>query len=46
MLETSYKFQLSQNFSITPDVQVIFNPANDPGESSVWVVGLRAILSM
>jgi len=46
VLETSYKFQLSQNFSITPDVQVIFNPANDPDESSVWVVGLRAILSM
>jgi porin len=46
VLETSYKFQLSQNFSITPDVQVIFNPSNDRSESSVWVVGLRAILSM
>jgi porin len=46
VLETSYKFQLSQNFSITPDVQIVFNPANDPSESSVWVVGLRAIFSM
>ena len=46
VFETSYKFQLSQNFSVTPDVQVIFNPANDPSESSVWVVGLRAIFSM
>jgi len=46
VLETSYKFQLSQNFSIAPDVQVIFNPANDPSESSVWVVGLRAIFSL
>ncbi len=46
VLETSYKFQLSQNFSITPDVQVVFNPANDPSESSVWVIGLRAILSL
>jgi porin len=46
VLETSYKFQLSQNFSITPDVQVVFNPANDPSESSIWVVGLRAILSL
>jgi porin len=46
VLETSYKFQLSQNVSVTPDLQVIFNPANDPSESSVWVVGLRAIFSI
>jgi porin len=46
VLETSYKFQLSKNFSLTPDVQVIFNPANDPDESSVWVFGVRAILTM
>ena len=26
VIETSYKFQLSQNFSLTPDFQVIFNP--------------------
>jgi porin len=46
VLETSYKFQLSQNFSITPDVQVVFNPANNPDENFVWVVGLRAIFTM
>lgn len=46
ILETSYKFQLSKNFSLTPDVQVVFNPANDQDRSSVWVVGLRAILTM
>jgi len=46
VLETSYKFQLSKNFSLTPDVQVVFNPANDPSESSVWVVGFRVILTM
>jgi porin len=46
VLETSYKFQLSQNFSITPDIQVVFNPANDPNESSVWIAGLRVILTM
>ena len=44
VFETSYRFQLSQNFSLTPDLQVVFNPANDPGESSVTVVGLRIIL--
>jgi carbohydrate-selective porin OprB len=46
VLETSYKFQLSESFSITPDVQVVFNPANNVDESSVWVFGLRALLSM
>jgi porin len=46
VLETSYKFQLSKNFSLTPDLQVVFNPANDPSESSVWVFGFRAILTM
>jgi porin len=46
VIETSYKFQLSRNFSITPDLQVVFNPANDPSESSVWVLGLRAIFSL
>lgn len=46
VLETSYKFQLSQNFSLTPDIQLVFNPANDPSESSVWVVGLRVIITM
>jgi len=46
VLETSYKFQLSKNFSLTPDVQIVFNPASDPGESSVLVFGIRAILTM
>ena len=46
VLETSYTFQLSKSFSITPDVQLVLNPANDPGTSSVWVFGLRALLSM
>ena len=44
VLETSYTFQLSKSFSITPDVQLVLNPANDPGTSSVWVFGLRALL--
>mgnify|MGYP001813595891 CR=1 FL=1 len=46
VLETSYKFQLSQNFSVTPDLQVVFDPANDPSENSVWVVGMRFILTL
>jgi len=45
-LEMSYKFPISKNLSLLPDAQVIFNPANNPGESSIWVIGLRAILTL
>lgn len=43
VLETSYKFQLSKNFSLMPDVQLVFDPANNPDESSIWVIGIRAM---
>jgi porin len=46
VFESSYKFQLSKNFSLTPDVQIVFNPADNPTESSVWVFGLRTILTL
>jgi porin len=46
LLETAYQFQLSKNFSLTPNLQVIFNPAGNPGESSIIVFGLRAILTL
>ena len=46
MIETSYKMQLSPNFSLTPDVQLLFDPASNPNEDTVWVLGLRAIFSL
>jgi len=46
VLEMSYKFQIAKNFSLTPDAQVIFNPANNPGKDSIWVIGVRAILTL
>jgi len=46
VLEASYKFQLSQYFSLMPDVQILFNPANDPSDSSVWVFGLRVMITL
>jgi len=46
VLEMSYKFQIAKNFSLTPDAQVVFNPANNPGKSSIWVIGVRAILTL
>ena len=46
VIEMSYKFQLSKHLTLLPDAQVIFNPANNPEKSSIWVVGLRAILTL
>lgn len=46
VLETSYRVQLFNSLSITPDVQIIFNPANNPEESTIWVYGLRVILTL
>ena len=46
LIETSYKFQLSRNLSLTPNLQLVFNPAGNPGESSIWVFGLRVILTL
>jgi len=46
VLETSYKFSIAKNFSLMPDAQIILHPANNPGRSSVWVIGIRAILTL
>jgi len=46
VIETSYKFQIWPFLSLTPDLQLLLNPANNPDESSVWIFGLRAILTL
>jgi porin len=46
LIETSYKFQLSRNFSLTPNLQLVFNPAGNPGESSIWVFGVKVMLTL
>jgi porin len=46
VVEMSYKFQVSKHLTLLPDAQVIFNPANNPDKSSIWVVGVRAILTL
>ena len=46
VLETSYEFQIAKNFSLLPDLQVVFNPANNPDENSIWVMGVRFILTL
>ena len=44
--EIFYRLQLTQNLAITPDVQLIIDPALNPQESSIWVFGLRARLAL
>jgi porin len=46
VIEMSYKFPISKQLSLTPDAQIIFNPATNPGEGSIWVIGVRAILTL
>ena len=43
--ELFYRLQLVSNFAFTPSVQYIVNPANNPGETEAWVVGLRGRLT-
>jgi len=44
--ELFYRLQLTQNLAITPDVQLIIDPALNPDENRIWVFGLRARLSL
>jgi porin len=43
--ELFYRFQLTQNIAITPDVQLIINPALNPTEDVIGVFGLRGRLT-
>ena len=43
--ELYYRYQLTQLVSITPDIQYLVNPALNPDEKNVVVVGLRGRLS-
>ena len=41
-----YRFQLLKVLTITPDVQFLVNPVLNPDESTIWVFGLRARLTI
>jgi porin len=44
-MEAFYRLQVAKEFSITPDVQLLINPALRPEKEYTWVFGLRARLS-
>jgi hypothetical protein len=41
-LEAFYRFHLTPNLAITPDIQYVRDPSLNPGVDSLWVAGLRA----
>ncbi|MDJ0957432.1 MAG: carbohydrate porin [Arenicellales bacterium] len=43
--EVFYRFQLVERLAITPSAQYIVNPASNPSETEVWVLGLRGRLT-
>lgn len=44
--ELFYRFQLTEQFAITPDLQLLIDPALNPVEDQIWVFGLRARLAL
>ena len=43
--ELFYRFQLYKNLAFTPSAQYIVNPASNPEETEVWVLGIRGRLT-
>jgi porin len=44
--EIFYRIQLTQGVAVTPSLQWIFDPALNPDESDLWVMGLRIRFNM
>lgn len=44
-LDAHYRLQLTEHLEITPDIQLIKDPALNPDEDLVWVAGLRGRLA-
>ena len=44
--EIFYRFQLTPDFALTPDIQWINQPALNPDEDSIWIFGLRGRLAL
>jgi porin len=45
VVEASYKFQVLRQLSLLPDLQYIKDPATNPNKDSVWIAGIRAIVT-
>ena len=45
-LEVFYRLNLTEQFTVTPDIQLIGNPSLHPTEDTIWVLGFRARLAI
>jgi len=45
-LELFWRWQLGEQLAVTPDLQLMINPALNPDQSSIWLFGLRARLAL
>jgi porin len=44
--ELFYRFQLAQNLAVTPDIQFLIDPANNPDHDFITVFGIRGRLAL
>ncbi len=44
-IETYYRLQLLKHLQVTPDVELLLNPALNPDKDQVWIFSLRARLA-
>ena len=44
--EVYFRWQLTPRLAITPDLQLLVNPAFDPNQDRIWVFGVRARLAL
>jgi len=40
--EVYYRWKIGGTFEVTPNVQLLLDPALNPEEDRIWVFGLRA----
>jgi porin len=45
-VELFYRWNISREITLTPDIQYLKDPALNPDESSIWVFGIRARLAL
>jgi porin len=45
-MELFWRWQLGHQLAITPDLQLVIDPANNPDASQIWIFGLRARLAL
>lgn len=44
LLELFYRFGIAKSISISPDLQLVFDPASNPGDDFVFVPGIRLLM--